>query len=190
MLGHGLGTEVTRLVLAHAFDDLGLSELTVRVLEFNSRAIGCYARCGFSPLRREPDAVTLDGVSYADEIMHLEADDYRRLAADVGRLAEYSVVAGDARAAVRRDARPVRRRSRHERVRTDASGDPVKTGGRIPGVPIRVGRRWLAGTPRLSASVMSGANEGSRNKRRPWLWALAWVGGFVAVIAVLILILR
>ena len=59
VLGHGLGTEVTRLVLAHAFDDLGLRELTVRVLEFNSRAIGCYARCGFSALRREPDAVTL-----------------------------------------------------------------------------------------------------------------------------------
>ena len=37
---------------------------------------------------------------------------------------------------------------------------------------------------------MSSANEGSRNKRRPWLWALGWVGGFVAVIAVLILILR
>jgi len=44
--------------------------------------------------------------------------------------------------------------------------------------------------PRLSASVMADANEGSRNKRRPWLWALGWVGGFVAVIAVLILILR
>ncbi len=44
--------------------------------------------------------------------------------------------------------------------------------------------------PHLSASVMSSANEGSRNKRRPWLWALGWVGGFVAVIAVLILILR
>ena len=52
VLGHGLGTEVTRLVLAHAFDDLGLRELTVRVLEFNSRAIGCYARCGFSPAPR------------------------------------------------------------------------------------------------------------------------------------------
>ena len=62
VLGDGLGDEVTRLVLAHAFDDLGLRELTVRVLEFNSRAIGCYARCGFSPLRREPDAVTLDGI--------------------------------------------------------------------------------------------------------------------------------
>jgi hypothetical protein len=46
------------------------------------------------------------------------------------------------------------------------------------------------GDPRLSASTFADANEGSRNKRRPWLWALGWVGGFVAVIAVLILILR
>ena len=45
----------------------------MRVLEFNTRAIGCYVRCGFSSLRREPDAVTLDGVSYADEIMRLDA---------------------------------------------------------------------------------------------------------------------
>ena len=80
-LGHGLGTEVTRLVVAYAFRDLGLSELTVRVLEFNSRAIGCYVRCGFTQLRTEPDAVTLGGVPYADEIMHIEAGRYRELAA-------------------------------------------------------------------------------------------------------------
>ena len=34
------------------------------------------------------------------------------------------------------------------------------------------------------------ANEGSRNTRRPWVWALGWVGGIVLVIAGLILILR
>jgi hypothetical protein len=48
----------------------------------------------------------------------------------------------------------------------------------------------LWGDPRVSVSVMSGANEGSRNRRRPWLWALGWVGGIVVVIAGLILILR
>ena len=48
----------------------------------------------------------------------------------------------------------------------------------------------LYGDPRLSATVMADANEGSRNRRRPWVWALAWVGGFVAVIAVFILIVR
>jgi hypothetical protein len=44
--------------------------------------------------------------------------------------------------------------------------------------------------PYLSASLFGDANEGSRNKRHPWAWALAWVGGFVAVIAILILIVR
>jgi hypothetical protein len=46
------------------------------------------------------------------------------------------------------------------------------------------------GDPRLSASSFAGANEGSRNVRRPWVWALGWVGGIVVVIAALILILR
>ena len=80
VLGRGLGTEVTRLVLAHAFDDLELSALTVRVLEFNSRAIACYARCGFVAERREADAVMLGGILYADVIMRLDAERYRRLA--------------------------------------------------------------------------------------------------------------
>jgi hypothetical protein len=70
------------------------------------------------------------------------------------------------------------------------SGAPVKTGAESP----ESRSAWVGGgslgTPRLSASVMSGATEGSRNRRRPWAWALAWVGGFVAVIAVIILILR
>jgi RimJ/RimL family protein N-acetyltransferase len=80
VLGHGFGTEVTRLVLAHAFDDLGLATLTARVLEFNLRAIACYARCGFVFDHREPDAVTLGGVRHADVLMRLDAERYRRLA--------------------------------------------------------------------------------------------------------------
>jgi len=80
VLGRGLGTEVTRLVLSYAFDRLGLKELTVRVLEFNARAVACYARCGFVELRREPDAVTLSGESCADVIMSLDAARYHELA--------------------------------------------------------------------------------------------------------------
>jgi len=79
-LGHGLGTETTRLVLAHAFNDLDLAALTVRVLEFNARAIACYAGAGFVFDHRESDAVTLDGTSCADVIMRLDAERYLRLA--------------------------------------------------------------------------------------------------------------
>jgi RimJ/RimL family protein N-acetyltransferase len=80
VLGRGLGTEATRLVLGYAFGSLGVEELTVRVLESNTRAIACYARCGFVEVRREPDAVTLSGISYADVIMRQDAETYRRLA--------------------------------------------------------------------------------------------------------------
>jgi hypothetical protein len=44
--------------------------------------------------------------------------------------------------------------------------------------------------PILSASRFADANEGSRDKRHPWVWAVAWVGGFAAVIAILILVVR
>jgi RimJ/RimL family protein N-acetyltransferase len=81
-LGHGLGTQTTRLVLAYAFDDLGLEALTVRVLEFNARAIACYAGAGFIFDHREVDAVTLDGTSCADVIMR------RRLASAWGAVTE------------------------------------------------------------------------------------------------------
>jgi RimJ/RimL family protein N-acetyltransferase len=88
VLGRGLGTEVTRLVLAHALEDLGLAALSVRVLEFNTRAIACCARCGYVFDRREPDAVTLDGSRYADVIMRLDAERYRRLAPSWGAAVE------------------------------------------------------------------------------------------------------
>ena len=80
VLGRGLGTEVTRLVLAFAFDELGLQALTVRVLEFNTRAIRCYTGCGFSHLRREPGAVVIDDVPHADLILRLDSYRYGELA--------------------------------------------------------------------------------------------------------------
>jgi [ribosomal protein S5]-alanine N-acetyltransferase len=85
LLGCGLGTEATRLVLGYAFDHLGLEEIRVRVLEFNDRAIACYARCGFVESHREPDAVVFDDISYADVIMGVEAERFRSLTAEQDR---------------------------------------------------------------------------------------------------------
>jgi RimJ/RimL family protein N-acetyltransferase len=45
--GRGLGREVTRLVLAWAFDVLGAHRVQLEVLASNSRAINCYLACGF-----------------------------------------------------------------------------------------------------------------------------------------------
>jgi [ribosomal protein S5]-alanine N-acetyltransferase len=55
--GRGLGREVTRLVLAWAFDALGVHRVELEALAGNSRAINCYLACGFRQegVRREAE---------------------------------------------------------------------------------------------------------------------------------------
>ncbi len=55
--GHGLGREITGLVLSWAFGALGLHRLQLEVLAANSRAISCYLACGFRQegIRREAE---------------------------------------------------------------------------------------------------------------------------------------
>jgi [ribosomal protein S5]-alanine N-acetyltransferase len=55
--GQGLGREITRLVLAWAFDVLGVHRVELQVLASNSRAINCYLACGFRQegVRREAE---------------------------------------------------------------------------------------------------------------------------------------
>jgi len=55
--GRGLGREVTRLVLAWAFDMQGVHRVELEVLASNSRAIKCYLACGFRQegVRREAE---------------------------------------------------------------------------------------------------------------------------------------
>src|SRR5437667_957189 len=47
LLGHGIGTLATRLLLRHAFETMQLHRVDLRVLTFNRRAIRCYEKCGF-----------------------------------------------------------------------------------------------------------------------------------------------
>jgi hypothetical protein len=52
---------------------------------------------------------------------------------------------------------------------------------------------WIGGgrsQPILSAARFGAANEGSRRRRRPLLWAAGWVGGAIALTAIFILIVR
>ena len=55
--GQGLGREITRLVVAWGFGDLGLHRIELEVLAFNTRAIHCYLACGFcgEGVRREAE---------------------------------------------------------------------------------------------------------------------------------------
>lgn len=68
-LGRGLGKQVTRLALAHGFGELGLTAVRVRVLSFNTRALRCYAKCGFTEERREERALQMNGAWHDDVIL-------------------------------------------------------------------------------------------------------------------------
>lgn len=75
-LGQGLGTAVTKLVLAHAFGALGLHRVSLRVLAFNGRAIACYRKCGFSVEGREREAALIDGEWHDDIMMGILAHEF------------------------------------------------------------------------------------------------------------------
>ena len=63
----GYGTEATSLMLAHAFERLGLHRVGLSVFEFNGRAIRAYEKCGFVVEGRAREAILRDG-RYWDEI--------------------------------------------------------------------------------------------------------------------------
>ena len=61
VLGRGYGTEATRAVVAHAFDDLGLHRVALEVFAFNPRAQRAYEKAGFTAEGRQRDALFWDG---------------------------------------------------------------------------------------------------------------------------------
>lgn len=65
--GRGFGTETTRLMLAHAFERLGLHRIGLSVFEFNERAIRSYEKAGFCVEGRLREAILRDG-RYWDEV--------------------------------------------------------------------------------------------------------------------------
>jgi RimJ/RimL family protein N-acetyltransferase len=79
-IGRGLGTEATLLALGHAFDDLGLHRVDLRVLDGNAAAIACYRRCGFVEEGREREGCWLEGRWHDDVMMSVLDHEYRRRA--------------------------------------------------------------------------------------------------------------
>jgi RimJ/RimL family protein N-acetyltransferase len=75
-LGRGLGTETIRLVQQYAFSELGLHRLSVRVIEYNYRAIRAYQKCGFVIEGQEREAAYVDGQWYDDVLMGMLDRDY------------------------------------------------------------------------------------------------------------------
>ncbi len=68
-LGIGLGTEAMALVLGYAFNVLKLHRVSVRVVDYNLRAIRAYQKCGFVIEGREREAAFVDGIWHDDVMM-------------------------------------------------------------------------------------------------------------------------
>lgn len=66
--GRGLGTEATRLILGHAFDELGLHRVSLEVFTFNPRARRAYEKAGFVPEGVLRDSLLWDG-AYCDAVV-------------------------------------------------------------------------------------------------------------------------
>jgi ribosomal protein S18 acetylase RimI-like enzyme len=68
--GQGLGRALLAALLEHAERE-GLGSLVLTVTEGNEAAVSLYRAVGFRPFGTEPDAIRVDGRSYAKIHMHL-----------------------------------------------------------------------------------------------------------------------
>jgi [ribosomal protein S5]-alanine N-acetyltransferase len=78
-LGIGLGTEVTRLVLEYAFSVLKLHRVDLRTLQYNTRAIACFKKCGFVIEGTEREGALIEDRWETDVIMSILEHEYFNL---------------------------------------------------------------------------------------------------------------
>jgi RimJ/RimL family protein N-acetyltransferase len=78
--GRGLGSEAVRLLLVHAFDDLGLHRVGLHVLASNRVAIAVYERAGFVREGVLREATFRDGDREDIVLMSVLRDEWRRRA--------------------------------------------------------------------------------------------------------------
>lgn len=79
VLGKGLGTEVTQLLLSFGFEELRLHRIDLRVLEYNHRAIACYEKCGFVKEGVEREGALIEGKFKSDVFMSMLEREYSAL---------------------------------------------------------------------------------------------------------------
>ncbi|MEI5908630.1 GNAT family protein [Bacillus spongiae] len=79
MLGKGVGTEITQLLLQYAFEELDLHRVDLRVLEYNKRAIKCYEKCGFIQEGVEREGALIEGKYETDIMMSILNREYKEL---------------------------------------------------------------------------------------------------------------
>jgi RimJ/RimL family protein N-acetyltransferase len=82
--GQGYGTDATRLMLAHAFETLGLHRVSLTVFGFNDRAIRSYRKVGFVVEGRAREAIWRDGRYWDEVAMSILEPEWRQMQAARG----------------------------------------------------------------------------------------------------------
>lgn len=77
LLGHGYGTRVLHLLLTHAFAEMGLHRMSLRVLHYNARAIAAYKKVGFREEGVEQQAALVGDTWHDDVMMGMLASEYK-----------------------------------------------------------------------------------------------------------------
>ncbi|WP_420000119.1 GNAT family N-acetyltransferase [Streptomyces boninensis] len=74
--GRGLGTEATRLIIGHGFEELGLHRISLEVYAFNPRARRVYEKVGFVAEGVLRDALLWEGRRVAAVVMSILAPEW------------------------------------------------------------------------------------------------------------------
>jgi len=74
--GRGLGTEATRLLLAHGFETIGLHRIDLEVYAFNPRARRVYEKVGFVYEGTKRQSLRWDGEWIDADVMSILAPDW------------------------------------------------------------------------------------------------------------------
>lgn len=75
----GYGTEAIQLILDYGFHYLNLYNIQLKVLEFNSRAIRCYEKCGFQKTGVRRKANYVNGKYYDTVYMDILREEFEQV---------------------------------------------------------------------------------------------------------------
>lgn len=75
-MGQGYGTETTKLILAHAFNTMGLHRIQVVVYDFNTASIAMNYKCGFTEEGRQRESCWLNNQWHDDIMMSILSSEF------------------------------------------------------------------------------------------------------------------